>query len=141
MPSECLVHNGRTAGIASANGGYPCPEDAEFVVHEGDIRSARDGRTCEMADHENVAEMLRLSRTPVFIVPGGEHSENDCGIDNVCSISFFLLFSPLVKIMNGTTVRMLTRRQASISLVTNCRRRWNEKPTIASEGCQQRHHI
>jgi hypothetical protein len=86
------------------------PEDAEFVIHVGDIRSARDGRPCEKAEYENVAEMLRLSRAPVFIVPGGEYSQYDCGIENMCWIAYHLLFSPLVKIMNGTTVPTLTRR-------------------------------
>ena len=58
----------------------------------GDIRSARDGRTCEKANYENVVEMLQLSRAPAFIVPGGDYSENDCGIDNLCWISYFLTF-------------------------------------------------
>lgn len=73
------------------------PEDAEFVIHVGDIRSARDGRTCEKAEYENVADMLRLSRAPVFIVPGGEYSEHDCGIVKyMCWIPYHLTYFSLL---------------------------------------------
>jgi len=46
------------------------PEDAEFVIHIGDIRSADDGFVCKRSEYEEVASTLSLSRAPVFLVVG-----------------------------------------------------------------------
>jgi hypothetical protein len=46
------------------------PSDAEFVVHVGDIRSARGSPTCRQPEYTNVANLLRRSHAPVFIVRG-----------------------------------------------------------------------
>ena len=50
------------------------PSDAEFLIHVGDIRSARDGRKCEIDEYHEVAEILKLSNVPVFIVLGGKRA-------------------------------------------------------------------
>lgn len=48
------------------------PSDAEFLIHVGDIRSARDGRPCAIEEYHNVASILNQSHTPVFMVMGGK---------------------------------------------------------------------
>lgn len=48
------------------------PQDAEFLIHVGDIRSARDGRSCEIEEYYNVASILNQSHVPVFMVMGGK---------------------------------------------------------------------
>lgn len=51
------------------------PQDAEFVVHVGDIKT---GRTpCEAAVYERVAAILAESVAPLFIIPG-DNEWNDC---------------------------------------------------------------
>jgi hypothetical protein len=47
------------------------PTDAEFLVHVGDIRSAKNFDSCRRAQYEQVANMLLASRVPVFIIVGG----------------------------------------------------------------------
>ena len=49
------------------------PTDAEFLIHVGDIRSARDGRTCEIDEYYKVAGILNQSHAPVFLVVGGTY--------------------------------------------------------------------
>jgi hypothetical protein len=53
------------------------PSDAEFVVHLGDIRSARGGPKCEQAQYSNVATILRRSPSPVLILRG-DNDWPDC---------------------------------------------------------------
>ena len=48
------------------------PSDAEFLVHLGDIRSARDGGACRLYEYTDVATTLRQSKVPVFIILGGK---------------------------------------------------------------------
>jgi hypothetical protein len=47
------------------------PEDAEFLIHLGDIRSAKEGFLCTQAEYQAVASMLTASKVPVFIILGG----------------------------------------------------------------------
>ena len=49
------------------------PSDAEFLVHVGDIRDAEDQSNCERSEFADVANILKQSPAPVFIVPGGKH--------------------------------------------------------------------
>jgi predicted phosphodiesterase len=53
------------------------PEDARFVIHLGDLRSANEGLDCVRSDYTDVASILRLSRAPVFAVIG-DNDWNDC---------------------------------------------------------------
>jgi hypothetical protein len=53
------------------------PSDAEFLVHLGDIRSARNGGPCKLYEYTDVATILRQSPVPVFIVVG-DNEYNDC---------------------------------------------------------------
>eukprot|EP00980_Cylindrotheca_fusiformis_P007618 scaffold1599_cov115-Cylindrotheca_fusiformis.AAC.3 len=53
------------------------PDDAEFLVHVGDIRNAEDKSDCKMSEFKMVAEILKQSPVPVFIVPG-DNEYNDC---------------------------------------------------------------
>lgn len=48
------------------------PSDAEFLVHLGDIRSAKNGGSCKLYEYNNVAAILRQSPVPVFMVIGGK---------------------------------------------------------------------
>jgi hypothetical protein len=50
------------------------PLDAEFLIHVGDIRSARDGRSCTIDEYYDVAAILNQSHAPVFLVLGGKHT-------------------------------------------------------------------
>eukprot|EP00980_Cylindrotheca_fusiformis_P014293 scaffold3791_cov137-Cylindrotheca_fusiformis.AAC.20 len=52
------------------------PGDAEFLVHVGDIRTAH-GTDCTFAEFDVVANILKASPVPVFIVPG-DNEYNDC---------------------------------------------------------------
>jgi hypothetical protein len=45
-------------------------DDAEFVIHIGDMRFAKPGLKCVEKDYTTVADALRLSRAPVFIIMG-----------------------------------------------------------------------
>jgi hypothetical protein len=47
-------------------------DDAEFLIHVGDIRSAKDGRPCILEEYLEVAGILNQSSAPVFIVLGGK---------------------------------------------------------------------
>lgn len=53
------------------------PNDAEFVIHIGDVRSAEDNTICESDEYSNTSSILRLSRVPVFIILG-DNDWNDC---------------------------------------------------------------
>lgn len=50
------------------------PEDAEFMIHLGDIRTSgsNGGMRCPLEDYQEVHNTLRLSNVPVFIIPGGK---------------------------------------------------------------------
>ena len=48
------------------------PDNAEFLIHLGDIRSAAKENDCVLSDYQNIAATLKLSRVPVFLVPGGK---------------------------------------------------------------------
>lgn len=49
------------------------PDDAEFLIHVGDIRSGEDeDRKCRIKDYEEVRDILLQSPVPVFIIPGGK---------------------------------------------------------------------
>jgi hypothetical protein len=50
------------------------PDNAEFLIHLGDIRSAKEENRCNLSEFQDVAETLRLSKVPVFIVVGGEQN-------------------------------------------------------------------
>jgi hypothetical protein len=63
--------------------------DAEFLIHVGDIRSARDGLSCEEEEYTAVANILNQSKVPVFLVLGGK-----CGSPLRCN-PFSLLFTNL----------------------------------------------
>ena len=48
------------------------PSDGEFVVHLGDIRSAREGQRCDQAEYTYLGDVLRNhSHAPAFVVVGG----------------------------------------------------------------------
>ena len=53
------------------------PSDAEFVLHLGDIRSAATGARCVPSDYNKVANILKQSFAPVFLVLG-DNDWNDC---------------------------------------------------------------
>lgn len=48
------------------------PDNAEFLIHLGDIRSARAENECNLVEFEDIAATLKLSKVPVFIVVGGK---------------------------------------------------------------------
>jgi hypothetical protein len=50
------------------------PDNAEFLIHLGDIRSAANGKECLVSEYKDIADTLKLSRVPVFIVPGGTYN-------------------------------------------------------------------
>jgi hypothetical protein len=79
------------------------PKDAEFLIHVGDIRNANQvNKICRKEEYTNVANILRLSRVPVFIVRTLRLDENFkliCQIlekhrfvPSICSLSFLLIF-------------------------------------------------
>jgi len=48
-------------------------DDAEFVIHVGDIREGKDSkRPCTMEEFHAVADILNKSHAPVFIIFGGK---------------------------------------------------------------------
>jgi hypothetical protein len=53
------------------------PEDARFVIHVGDLRSAIDNLDCKRSDYTDVASIFRLSKVPVFVIMG-DNDWNDC---------------------------------------------------------------
>jgi Calcineurin-like phosphoesterase len=52
------------------------PDDAEFLIHVGDIFFKR-GNTCLEQDYIDVATMLKTSKVPVYIILG-DNEYNDC---------------------------------------------------------------
>ena len=54
------------------------PDDAEFVVHIGDIRSADDGLECQRGEYEAIGRLLQNSRAPVFLVMGDNEWNGMC---------------------------------------------------------------
>lgn len=60
------------------------PDDAEFLIHVGDIRSGdNETELCKFEDYEEVRDILLRSPVPVFIIPGGK-----------CSACFLLVVIP-----------------------------------------------
>lgn len=53
------------------------PQDAEFVVHLGDIRNAEGKPQCTLGEYQAVSDILRQSCAPVFITIG-DNDWNDC---------------------------------------------------------------
>lgn len=53
------------------------PSDAEFVLHLGDIRNAATGARCTPSQYRFVANILKQSFAPVFLVLG-DNDWNDC---------------------------------------------------------------
>mmetsp|Transcript_35413 Transcript_35413/g.85874 ORF Transcript_35413/g.85874 Transcript_35413/m.85874 type:complete len:517 (+) Transcript_35413:308-1858(+) len=53
------------------------PSDAEFLVHVGDLRDAENHTDCLLSEFDDVADILKQSPVPVFIVPG-DNEYNDC---------------------------------------------------------------
>jgi predicted phosphodiesterase len=53
------------------------PDDADFVIHVGDIRSAKQKNDCVNSDYTKVSKILRQSHAPVFLVMG-DNEWNDC---------------------------------------------------------------
>jgi predicted phosphodiesterase len=53
------------------------PADADFIIHIGDMRNASIDYTCRRSEYEDVADTLKLSPIPVFIVLG-DNDWNDC---------------------------------------------------------------
>jgi hypothetical protein len=53
------------------------PADAEFVIHMGDLRKAHPDLTCVKEEYDEVAQIMRLSHAPVFIVIG-DNDWTDC---------------------------------------------------------------
>lgn len=51
------------------------PEDAEFLVHVGDIRAAVNNTNCTLSEFDVVGDILKQSPVPVFIVPGGTYDQ------------------------------------------------------------------
>ena len=51
------------------------PEESEFVVHLGDIKSGK--APCDEVIYQRVAEILAKSKIPLFIIPG-DNEWNDC---------------------------------------------------------------
>ena len=50
--------------------------DAEFLVHLGDLQSARESN-CEEWAYQSASNILRKSRVPTFVLPG-DNDLNDC---------------------------------------------------------------
>ena len=51
------------------------PQEAEFVIHLGDIKSGTS--SCTLDVYQNVSSLLQGSSVPVFIIPG-DNEYNDC---------------------------------------------------------------
>ena len=50
------------------------PQDAEFVLHVGDLRNAGRNLVCLESDYTSAEELFRLSRAPVFMLLGKKNS-------------------------------------------------------------------
>ena len=46
------------------------PDDAEFVIHVGDIRAKTPTEDCPLEDYIVTADILKLSPVPVFVTLG-----------------------------------------------------------------------
>lgn len=53
------------------------PSDAEFVIHLGDLRLARDNPPCVRSEYNDAAMRLRASHAPVFVIVG-DNDWTDC---------------------------------------------------------------
>lgn len=53
------------------------PDDADFVVHVGDLRHAGDNLQCVKSDYTSVSAIFQLSHAPVFVILG-DNDWNDC---------------------------------------------------------------
>jgi len=54
------------------------PDDAEFVIHLGDMRRADNSNpVCKRQEYEKVADILTRSHVPVFVILG-DNDWNDC---------------------------------------------------------------
>lgn len=53
------------------------PDDAEFVIHVGDLRNASSDRKCVIEEYEEVSALMQLSRAPVFVLIG-DNDWTDC---------------------------------------------------------------
>lgn len=53
------------------------PDECPFVVHVGDLRSASEQDECTLEGFQNVAEILKLSPVPVFVLLG-DNDGKDC---------------------------------------------------------------
>lgn len=53
------------------------PADADFVVHLGDIRNAKEVPHCAVEDYNTVAGIFKQSHVPVLVVMG-DNEWNDC---------------------------------------------------------------
>lgn len=55
----------------------PTDDNAAFVVHVGDMRSAATSAPCRWGEYANVADLLALSPAPVFMLIG-DNDVHDC---------------------------------------------------------------
>jgi hypothetical protein len=53
------------------------PDDAEFVIHIGDLRDAAPTKTCMKSEYETAARLFRHSHAPVFLTIG-DNDWTDC---------------------------------------------------------------
>jgi hypothetical protein len=53
------------------------PEDAEFVVHVGDIRMGNENVPCVQSEYQSASDIIQISRAPVFMLLG-DNEWNDC---------------------------------------------------------------
>lgn len=57
---------------------FELEKDAEFVIHVGDIRTAKTKNNCTIEEYRAVADILNKSHAPVFIVLGGKTINMTC---------------------------------------------------------------
>eukprot|EP00980_Cylindrotheca_fusiformis_P007619 scaffold1599_cov115-Cylindrotheca_fusiformis.AAC.4 len=72
------------------------PDDAEFLVHIGDIRNAEDKSDCKMSEFKMVADILKQSPVPVFIVPGGKQHDQQTLLPSAFVLALTSLFFSLI---------------------------------------------
>jgi hypothetical protein len=85
------------------------PDNAEFLIHLGDIRSAAKEDSCRLGEYKDIAATLKLVPVPVFIVVGGESLNlKRKKRRGVCTHSLTFDFS-FCQTMSGMTVLTLTR--------------------------------
>lgn len=51
--------------------------DAEYLFHVGDLRSAQGSPKCKEKEYQQIADILKQSAAPVFVIPG-DNDWNDC---------------------------------------------------------------